>query len=417
MDADVKEGRRTGPVTNRQRHKPLLQWMADGDPDLVPVLLDDPFSTAASYFGLPVRAEGASGSTSAHTGPPPVTVDMVLQCSRELGIPFHVGLGSVTPFDAIEFLDTIELSVEEKVEPDRVLRSTTLRTPAGTMTELFVTPAGLPACWLEHLVKSEADLPALAYLVENASRAMLEDVRVRARLVAKFKSEIGRWPQWMSFSAVIGVPAFNLTSNLYVDPANAFYLLHDHTVEMERLFELEGQAAAVAVACAAEAGADIVRGAINGLELYSPQIYRKYFVPQARALHDEAHKHGLMSWVHTCGHMKKLIEMGIYEPMGVDILESLAAPPLGTVDDLKDARAKLGHHITTRGAVNVSDFYDRNLEHIRLRTRYVLEATRGYRHMVGDTNASFPPYPRDGLLAVVEEVRNSGRMFDINDYL
>ena len=396
--------------------KPLLEWMTDGDPELVPVLLDSPVSTASSYFDCPVREDGVSGSIT-YGGQTPVTVEMVVQCGRELGVPFHVGIGGGSAFDAIEFVDTIELSVDEKVEPDRVLRLTTIRTPAGTMNEVFVTPAGDPACWVEHLVKSEADFPALAYLVEHGSMAMLEDDRVRAKVIARQKWEIARWPAWTTFTACFGVPAFNLTSNLYMDPANAFYLLHDHKPQMERLFELEAEATAAAVGWAAEAGADTIRGAINGLELYSPQIYLDYFVPQTRALHDEAHKHGLMTWVHTCGHMQELIDMGVYDEMALDVLESLSAPPLGTVADLRAARRKIGGRVVTRGAVNVSDFYNADLDQIRARARYVLEATRGYRHMIGDTNDSFPPYRRDAVLALVDEVRASGRMFDIAEHV
>ena len=37
--------------------KPLVQWMMGGDPDLVPILLGDARSTAASYFGMTTRDE------------------------------------------------------------------------------------------------------------------------------------------------------------------------------------------------------------------------------------------------------------------------------------------------------------------------------------------------------------------------
>ena len=30
--------------------------------------------------------------------------------------------------------------------------------------------------------------------------------------------------------------------------------------------------------------------------------------------------------------------------------------------------------------------------------------------MIGDTNDSFPPYPRENILALVDEVRKNGRM-------
>ena len=407
---------KTNAMTTHAKHKPLLQWMTDGDPDLVPVLLDDAVSTAAAYFDVPVRAERASASIT-QGGRTPVTPELVLQCSRELGVPFHRAVGGISPFDAIPYSDTIERHVEERVEADRVLRLTTIRTPAGSMSEVFVTPTGAPACWLEHFVKSEADLPALTYLLKHAGRIVREDDRVRAALIERYRRESERWPDWVTLMVVLGVPAFNLTSNLYIDPANAFYLLHDRPAEMEHLFDLDAQFAVVALACAAEVGVDFVRGAINGLELYSPEIYLRYLVPQARALHDEAHRHGLKTWVHTCGHMQKLIDMGVYDDMAADVVESLSSPPLGTVADLTAARRRLGHDKVTRGAVNVSDLYEADPQHVRRRTREVLDATRGYRHMIGDTNDSFPPYPRDNVLALIDEVRESGRMFDINEHL
>ena len=133
-------------------------------------------------------------------------------------------------------------------------------------------------------------------------------------------------------------------------------------------------------------------------------------IPQARRLHESAHSHGMLGWVHTCGQMQRLIEMGAYDEMAVDVLESLSSPPLGDVADLKAAREQLDERLVTRGGVNVDYFYEADLAALRAETRRVLAETRGWRHMIGDTNDSFPPYPRDNILALVEEVRKGGRM-------
>ena len=389
--------------------KPLLRWMDDGDPDLVPVMMADGRSTAASYFGVPVRVEGES---TTFTGIPesPVTPEMVVQCSEETGIHFTRSLGYMLPFDAVEFMDDVEMAVQEERQAGAIRRVTTIRTPAGEMSDVFVTPAGGPAYWEEHFVKDEGDLPVLTHLVERFSQVLLEDGRVREAATSKHRREAAKWPAHVPFYAVLGVPAFELTCQLYMDPTAAFYLLADETAAMERLFEAVAQSNAVLVECAAEAGADFVFGAINGLEIYSPAIYREYFVPQARALHDAAHACGLRGWVHTCGRMGTLIDMGVYDAMRVDALESFSHPPLGDVADLAGALRKLGPKIVTRGAVNVGLFYDSDLARIRERTRTVLEETRGYHHMIGDTNDSFPPYPRENILALVDEVQRSGRM-------
>jgi len=397
----------------RQQTKPLLQWMEGGDPDLVPVVMADPVSTAASYWGVAVRLAGESASfTDAQASP--VTPEMVLACSRETGIHFHRSLGSATPFDLLDLMDGVEREVRQERGASGEIRDfTTLRTPAGMVSEVFLTPPDRPACWVEHLIKTEADLPVLTYLIEKATELTLEDERVRARLTAKFRAEAQRWPPHILLCAVVGVPAFALSSNQYFAAVTALYVMLDQAALMERLYEGYEQCNAVWIECAAAAGADFVLGAINGLELYSPEIYRRYFVPQARSLHETAHAHGMRGWVHTCGHMNALIHAQVYREMKVDVLESLSTPPIGDIADLGAARARLGPGLVTRGAVNVDYFYSGDLEALRGQTRKVLAATRGYRHMVGDTNDSFPPYPRENLLALVEEVRGSGRMLPV----
>jgi len=279
------------------------------------------------------------------------------------------------------------------------------------MSETFLTPRGRPMRWEEHFVKSEDDLPALAYLIEGAAEVAADDDRLREKFVAKYRAEAARWPSDVPLYVNVRVPAFALAGVLYTDHATAFYVLADHREVMERAFEAEAQTVALCVECAAAAGADYVFGAINGLELYSPAVWERYFIPEARALHDLAHSLGMRCWVHTCGHMNRLIAMGAYEALDADILESLSHPPLGDVEDLRQDRASLGDGVVTRGAVNVGLFYSEDLDQVRERTRYVLEQTRGYRHMMGDTNGSYPPYPRDNILAMVDELHRSGRMF------
>jgi|GEM_PF-1073139 len=389
--------------------KPLRQWMKDGDPELAPILMADARSTAASYFGVSARAEGQSASFTEQQASP-ITPEMIAQCCRETGIQLHCSLGSATHLDAIDFIHDVEMTVRQEAGTDAILKYTTIRTPAGEMTDTFVTPAGRPAYWADHLVKSEADLPALLFLIERAAQVSLEDDRVRRQLTAKFRAEAAKWPAETLFYAVLGVPAFSLTCNLYMDPTLAFFLLLDHPAEMERMFQAYEQANAVWMECAVAGGADFTHGAINGLELFSPDIYQRYFIPQARRLHEAAHSRGMLGWVHTCGQMQRLIEMGVYEEMAVDVLESLSSPPLGDIADLHSARARLGDRLVTRGGVNVDYFYDADPDTLRAETHRVLAETRGRRHMIGDTNDSFPPYPRENILTLVDEVRKSGRM-------
>jgi len=394
---------------SNENDKPLVQWIKHGDPELVPIVMADPISTAASYFGVPIRKEGQSESIDDRSGSP-VSNEMIVQCSKETGIHIHARIGEMAAFDLIEFVDDIQISSDEEIDAaGNVRRTTTIRTPLGEISEVFLTPKDQPVCWGKTFVKNENDLNVLADLMERTTQAVLENPQVREKTIARYRAEAATWPSDVPLWASVNVPAFMVMAQRYMDPDVAFYMLADNRALMERVFEAKGQTSELAVEYAAQAGADYLFCAINGLELYSMDIYQRYFVPQARQIHHKAHELGMMTWVHTCGRLHELIQAGVHKEMEVDILESFSHPPLGDVADLADARAKLGHKLVGRGAVNVSLFYEKDLSLIRARTREVLAQTQGYRHMIGDTNDSYPPYLRENILALVDEVRKSGR--------
>ena len=136
-------------------------------------------------------------------------------------------------------------------------------------------------------------------------------------------------------------------------------------------------------------------------------------VPQARRLFQWIRQANRLSWLHTCGKMNRLIFDGAYDrdQMGVDVLESFSGPPLGDVENLRAARARVGNGITTRGGINVGELFSDTAAQIRARARYVLDSTTGFRHMIGDTDCQFPGTPVENLRAVVETVREYGRAF------
>ena len=88
----------------RTEKKPLLQWMENGDPNLVPIMMSGADSTAASYFGVPVRTVSADVSFTG-VQESPIIPDMLLKCSQETGLHFKADLGQPGVFDGIEFMD------------------------------------------------------------------------------------------------------------------------------------------------------------------------------------------------------------------------------------------------------------------------------------------------------------------------
>ena len=369
----------------------FIEWADNGDRSYLPVMMASGVSTAASYYEMPSER---------------VTPQMVVDCARELDLWFHANLGHPTPFDAIPFMRDFEEQVAYENAGNTRRRLTTVKTPAGDLNEVFKLADQTPAMWLENFVTTEDDLAALTCFVERAADSILGSVEVREHIEKGFRETADAYPADCPTAVSIGVPAFEFLSNLFTPAEGGLLLLADHTDRIEHIFEVWSTLIPTFVRCAAEAGADFVIHAINGLELYSPSIYERYFIPQAQLLHDLVHDNGMHAWVHTCGRMDRLIDMGVYEAMRVDVLESLSHPPLGDVGDLAAARRKLGEKIITRGGVNVELFYASDVDALRARVHEVASATRGFPHMIGDTNDSYPPYPRANIIALVDEVKH-----------
>ena len=81
-----------------------------------------------------------------------------------------------------------------------------------------------------------------------------------------------------------------------------------------------------------DAGADFisVSGNMASGSMAGPSMFRKYIMPFEKRLIDLAHSKGGKVIYHNCGDAKYLLP--IYNEMGIDMYESLTAPPYGDTD-------------------------------------------------------------------------------------
>ena len=68
--------------------------------------------------------------------------------------------------------------------------------------------------------------------------------------------------------------------------------------------------------------------------------------------------------------------------------------------------------ILTPNGLTSELMYSADLDILRERTEYVLDSVRGFNHMIGDTNASYPSYPWENIQTVIDVVRDRGRLFE-----
>jgi hypothetical protein len=67
---------------------------------------------------------------------------------------------------------------------------------------------------------------------------------------------------------------------------------------------------------------------------------------------------------------------------------------------------------STRGGISVEYMYSDDLATLKKQTEYVLDSTAGFKHMVGDTNASYPAYPWENIKTIIDVVRQRGCLFE-----
>ena len=389
MSQDFPEG-----VGRRER---LLEWMRDGDPSRVPVMIGPGFYVASSHYGVPMRE---------------VTWELAARAAAETQTDNVQCISSPLPFDAIDFTDELSLDTAEETLAGGMRRSTrVLSTPRGQLRDVRELDDKHGNVHREFFVKGPEDFPAFESYIRTAGKTILEKPEVRRRVTQRMRDAEreggGRFPTEIH----VFCPTVELMSSYYMDQATAIYTLYDNRDVMEELFDLHWQTTQIWLECAADVDVDIYNYAINGLEWLSVDIYERYMIPQARRINQWADAHGKLSWIHTCGKKKGLIERDVYRRMGVKVVESLSAPPTGDLDDYAWARSRLGSHVTTRGGVNCELFYAEDPGALKARAHEVLDGCRGYRHMIGDTNGSTPPYKWAMIQALIDVVHERGLAF------
>jgi hypothetical protein len=382
--------------TKRER---LLDWIRQGDPEDMPVLMG------------PHGFEIASAKLDKEQND--ITWHEAIEVAEETGTHMLNCIGMPLPFKAVEFISDIQMEKEtETLSNGAVQNTTVIKSPAGVLTEIYETPIGQPGFHRKHLIAGDVDAPAFSYLIRKTTEAIVQNRAIREKVkkeyaVAKVQSK-GHFPVMIwPF-----IPAVELTSSMYIDQENAIFFLYDNQEFMEELMDCHWKATKSWLEMGDELDVDIYAYAINGYEWLSPDLYQRYMVPQAKRMNDTIEAQGKLSWIHTCGKKKQIAEAGFYQQMNVNVLESLSMLPTGDIEDMRATRSLIGKDIVTRGGVNCELMYSDDLKMLRERTEYVLESVKGFKHMMGDTNLSTPTYPWEDIKTVIDVIRNSGRLYE-----
>jgi hypothetical protein len=150
----------------------------------------------------------------------------------------------------------------------------------------------------------------------------------------------------------------------------------------------------------------IWNGGIGGITITSPQYYRATRMPYAKEINDYVKSKGGLIYSHDCGRSATMIRQGLYNELAPSCLETLAPPPAGDIDDLRTYREMLDPSICTKGNVDVGFLLHASVEEVQQATLDVIEATRGFRHMVGTGDDVYDGTPLENLTTMVEVAKN-----------
>ncbi len=382
--------------TKRER---LLDWIRNGDARDMPILFGlGGKEIAASYLNKPLDE---------------TTWEDAIKTAHETGTHNAACVGMPLPFEAVDFLDGYKIETKtEKTADGGTMTYKYFTTPEKVLTEITENSPTQGFFHREHFVKDEDDWPTLANFIRKSTDEIVKNPAIRKKVDKDIKSIIEQVKGEFPTHIHIFCPAVELMSCFYMDQTTAIYGIYERQELFKELMEHHWRMTQVWLGIAAENNVDLYSYAINGFEWLSPDLYERYMIPQAKRINDFVHSQGKLAWLHTCGKLKHIAKMNAYQRMEVDILESLSSPPTGDIDNLAETRADIGADIVTRGGINCELFYEETSDSVIKQARYVIESVDGYKHILGDTNAPYPPYPWENIQAVIDVVRDAGRLFE-----
>jgi len=96
--------------------------------------------------------------------------------------------------------------------------------------------------------------------------------------------------------------------------------------------------------------------------------------------------------------------MGYYNQMGIDLFETLSPPPVGNVADLARARRILDPEMCTRGNLGLDVLLQGTPDDVAQATMKILDATKGFKHIVAASDYLFYDIPLENVQTVVATV-------------
>ena len=294
------------------------------------------------------------------------------------------------------------MDVEETGETITVRRR--FNTPAGTLTDARSVPRPGSIVVFEHiiepLVETRSDLDKIRFLLPAPHEAFVGDIPLLQEMIG----ERGI----LTPKATQGVDQFLMDALGVQQALEMYYDDRELLAQLLRLFQEYHRAILKRVL---EQGAEIVFEPWYNCSMgvgWSPAQFREMFLPLIRENVELIHSYGAYVDYYDDGKMDSVLED--LADAGVDIVETLAPPPLGDVD-LASAKARIGHRVCLKGHIDqVNLICFGNPHQIREAVRSAIEvAAPGGGFILGTADSIRPESPPENIQAYFDAAHEFGR--------
>ncbi|MBI5724539.1 MAG: hypothetical protein HZA50_11310 [Planctomycetes bacterium] len=319
-------------MTGRER---MLTAMAGGTPDRVPASPD-------TNWMIPARLVGGKFWNVYCHGNPPIW-KAYNDCVRHFGIDgfSHHGVYRLPPHPDVEYKNEIIVQNE-----DRLVTRTTMRCPAGELTEettfLHDEP---PTTTKKYITDFQAQHECLQYFMGGDMSGVSFDQYNKAR-------------QDMGDSGVVGL-CMHLPTLLtfWRQPTEgAFYDYYDHHGLLADFIAFHtDQLVRIAQAIIdSNLKPDFVFFPNSGMiTLQSVDIMKEFSLPALKKLTAMFKKAGILTSLHCCGKERALVELAANET-DLDCIDPLEIPPMGDCN-LREIKQKFGRRLALKGNLHTTE--------------------------------------------------------------
>ena len=141
----------------------------------------------------------------------------------------------------------------------------------------------------------------------------------------------------------------------------------------------------------------------------TPEMVRRMGLPVVKTMAELCFKHGIHSYVHSCGPEKELVKI-CYEETQLTVIDPLEIPPMGNCD-LREIKRLYGDRLVLKGNLHTTDVMLRgSVSDVKDACRRAIDdAAEGGRFILSTGDQCGRDTPDANIFAMIETARTYGK--------